>query len=127
MTSIALFGLRKARLFGLAFLALATIGCATQSSNLYYWGDYQAALYAHHQDGVSQNAEMAAAIERLIDRAQASGTSVPPGVHAHLGTLYAEMGNHAKAHEQLLIEQRLFPESTAFIDYLLTMHKANEQ
>ncbi|SDU08671.1 DUF4810 domain-containing protein [Halopseudomonas salegens] len=127
MTSTALFALHKARLLGLAFLALATIGCATQSSNLYYWGDYQPALYAHHQDGITQNAELAADIEALIDRAHATGSSVPPGVHAHLGMLYAEMGRNAKAHEQLLIEQRLFPESAHFINYVLTMHKANEQ
>ena len=54
-----------------------------------------------------------------IERAQASDQRVPPGVHAHLGYLYFNQGKLDLSREEFMIEKRLFPESTVFIDGIL--------
>lgn len=108
-------------------LASQLTGCATPQPPLYHWGNYQQALYLHHQDGITQHAEQANALEALIARAAASGTSVPPGVHAHLGMLYSEMGRDQEARHQLQLERQLFPESDHFISYLLSAQQEPAQ
>ena len=66
-------------------------------------------------------------LEALIARAAATGTSVPPGVHAHLGMLYSEMGRDQDARHQLQLERQLFPESDHFISYLLSVQQEPAQ
>ena len=66
--------------------------CAPVSPPLYYWGNYQPALYQHHQNGVTNYDSQISAMEAIVARAQAQGQSVPPGLHAHLGMLYFNTG-----------------------------------
>ena len=40
-------------------------------------------------------------------------------MHAHLGLLYSSLGNDAAAAEPLRTEKSLFPESAAYMDFLL--------
>jgi hypothetical protein len=58
---------------------------------------------------------LAAQLQRTI----AAGRAVPPGLHAHLALLHAQLGNDAKAVEHLQAEKALYPESALYMDFLL--------
>jgi hypothetical protein len=100
-----------------SFLVLA--GCASTETQ-YYWGEYEDLVYkTHHTPGeVPPNVQ----IEKLradIDKAEAAGKPVPPGVYAHLGLMYAADGNKELALQSLMKEKELFPESAIFIDGII--------
>lgn len=96
---------------------LALVGCAHQSASLYQWGSYQDQVYSHFKgDSPEQQIQ---ALEKDLQVMQAANRRPPPGLQAHLGMLYAETGNDAKAQQQLLAEKTQYPESTTYIDLLL--------
>lgn len=100
--------------------ALALVGCAqTGPKPLYQWDGYQAALYEHLK---SQGGEPGAQISKLEAQMQknaAAGLASPPGLRAHLGLLYAKMGDDASARRYLLAEKEQFPEAAPYVDFLL--------
>jgi len=104
-----------------ALLAAACLvsACAPTNPPLYYWGNYQSALYQHHKDGITNYDAQVSAMEAVLQRAQAEGKSVPPGLHAHLGMLYFNTGRESEAREQFAMEQQLFPESAHFVSYVM--------
>ena len=100
-------------------LALALTGCVTQRPMLYGWGSYQANLYQHFKgDGSDVPAQIAALEAQVVANSNAKKAD-PPGLHGHLALLYTKTGNEAAARSQLEIERRLFPESAAYVDFLL--------
>jgi hypothetical protein len=98
--------------------AVLLSGCASTHQTLYYWGDYQPQVYGHFAKEKSPE-EQIAKLEAGLEKARASGKRVPPGYNAHLGILFA-LSEHA---DQMLkyfeAEKKLYPESTAYIDFLL--------
>lgn len=102
--------------------ALLLTGCATQSQPLYYWGTYQPQLYGHFTKEKGPE-EQIAALEAGLEKARSIGKNVPPGYHAHLGLLYAQ-GEHADQMQKYLeAEKALYPEGTAYVDFLLRKFK----
>jgi len=101
-------------------LLMLLTACAPQTHNIYYWGAYEPLLYDMY--ATPGKADPATQIERLnadIQQAAADGKPVPPGLYAHLGSMYAELGQGAAAKAALLEEQRRYPESSLFIQGLL--------
>ena len=47
----------------------------------------------------------------------------PPGFHAHLGMLYALAGKQDQVAVEFETEKKLFPESAAYMDFLLKKSK----
>ncbi|MDR2261524.1 MAG: DUF4810 domain-containing protein [Azoarcus sp.] len=107
---------------GLTALALAAAlsGCATAPEPLYRWESYEAQVYAHLK-GESRETQIEA-LERDLQKINASGKPAPPGFFAHLGLLYMETGNDAKAAEYFETEKNRFPEAAPFMDFLLKKH-----
>jgi hypothetical protein len=58
-------------------------------------------------------------LEEDIEIARSKDQSPPPGMYAHLGYLYVQVGNLDKAVGAFETEKALFPESEAFIDRML--------
>jgi hypothetical protein len=104
-------------------LALAALvsGCASGPEPLYQWGSYETQVYAQLK-GESPEAQIEA-LERDIEKINASGKVAPPGFYAHLGMLYAESGHDGKAIASFEAEKTRFPESAAFMDFLLNKYK----
>lgn len=97
-------------------------GCAT-TPQLYHWGSYENQVYAHLSTSSSPEAQIGE-MEKIL-HTRSTDKPVPPGFHAHLGLLYGQVGKTDKMREQLVIEKQLFPESTAFMDFLL--NKSNPE
>ncbi|WP_045739058.1 DUF4810 domain-containing protein [Xanthomonas sp. MUS 060] len=96
---------------------LTLVGCAHQSASLYQWGSYQDQVYSHFKGGSPE--QQIQALEKDLQVMKAANRRPPPGLQAHLGMLYAETGNDAKAQQYLLAEKAQYPESTTYIDLLM--------
>jgi hypothetical protein len=105
-----------------AACALLT-GCAASSTtSLYQWDGYQPQVYEYFK-GQKSPQEQIDALEKARQQILAKGNAVPPGFHAHLGTLYASVGKGSDAKQELLAEKQAFPESSTYMDFLLSKSK----
>ncbi|AQH01290.1 DUF4810 domain-containing protein [Burkholderia sp. KK1] len=101
-----------------AACALLT-GCATKAPSLYQWDGYQPQVYEYFK-GQKDATQQIAALEQARTKIFASDKTLPPGFRAHLGMLYASVGKGAEARQQLTEEKERFPESSAYMDFLLS-------
>ncbi len=101
-------------------------GCAVKDKRTYYWGQYENVVYGHHlkADEFSAHVQIKT-LTKDIEKAQAIGKPVAPGVYAHLGMLYASIGNLDSAIDSLNAEKKHFPESSILIDGLTSSLKSN--
>ncbi|QBQ98511.1 DUF4810 domain-containing protein [Paraburkholderia pallida] len=103
----------------LAVAGALLAGCATRSQpTLYQWDAYQPQVYAYLK-GQASPEEQIGALEQALQQIRAKGNRPPPGFHAHLGALYASVGKGQQAQQELLAEKEAFPESSAYMDFLL--------
>lgn len=105
----------------LVLLGAATVlaGCSTPHQN-FYWGHYEDLVYSMYFE--PGNADPQTQIELLqedIEKSGAKGLRIAPGVHAHLGYMYALDGNMIQAKSEFATEKTLFPESAVLIDGML--------
>lgn len=101
---------------GLAVLLLS--GCVTRPQPLYHWGDFQAQQYAYFKGDKGPESAIQS-LEKTREEARAKGRPVPPGMQAHLGLLYGQTGRTDLLEANLLAERQQFPESSAYVDFLL--------
>jgi len=102
-----------------ACLPLLLAACAAPTKPLYDWGAYQPYVYKHLKGEDANLVEQIEKLEaQLVETAKAQN-SPPPGLHGHLALLYAKAGQPASSRKHLEAERALFPESAAYIDFLL--------
>ncbi|MYN43577.1 DUF4810 domain-containing protein [Pseudoduganella sp. FT93W] len=110
----------------LVFCAIALLsGCAAAPKTLYGWDGYQPQVYMHLK-GESPDQQIAE-LEKSLQTLSAKGMSAPPGFHAHLGMLYSITGKPEQMVSQFEDEKKLFPESAAYMDLLLSKAKKGEK
>ncbi len=102
----------------LLLLSASLTACVSQPKPLYHWGSYQTQVYERFEQQSDPQAQIAA-LEESIQEARATGADVPPGFHAHLGLLYAEVGKADQVRQQFETEKTLFPESATYMDFLM--------
>jgi len=102
-----------------ALLAFAFIaGCASPA--MYAWGNYEELVYASYAAPGSIPPEIQILkMEDDYQKARAMHKHVPPGWHAHLGYLYAQLGKLDESERELLAEKAEYPESAVMMDSLL--------
>lgn len=108
--------------------SFAMTACANKPS-IYHWGKYSNTI----QQGLSEPPTLSidqqiSLIEKDIQDASHANKPVPPSMHAHLALLLGKANKVDFAIKHLLIEKQLFPESTMFIDSLvskLTKHSTD--
>lgn len=116
------------------FLVLASVvlvllgGCASGPKELYYWGHYEQILYdIYVEPGQADTETQILKLTEDIQRAEAKGLSVAPGIYAHIGVLYANKGELSSAMEAFAREQELFPESKNFISGMISRAGLDKQ
>ena len=115
----------KAVKLALMLTAVATVaGCQTAPQPLYQWESYQPQVYEYFK-GEPKEAQVEA-LERDLQKINASGRKAPPGYHAHLGLLYLSMGKDDQMVQQFKTEKTLFPESGTYMDFLLKNAKSGD-
>lgn len=99
-------------------------GCQT-ARPLYYWGHYEGSSYLNYSKPGKVTADQQILdLQEDVQKAAATNLPVHPGLHAHLGYLYAQQGKQDLARKEFELEKSLFPESTAFIDRMLNQSKS---
>jgi hypothetical protein len=111
--------LRMPRIAIAAVATLSLAACVQPPKTMYNWQSYQPTVYTYLKEDSTDYAVQAAALEKNIQTARSADQPLPPGFHAHLGMLYLKTGEGTKAVEQMQAEKAAFPESTAFMDFLL--------
>ncbi|MCF7696978.1 DUF4810 domain-containing protein [Mycetohabitans sp. B2] len=106
---------------GLSLVATAAwlTGCASHSTvPLYQWDAYQPQVYEYFK-GQTAPQQQIDALEKALQQIRAAGNRPPPGFHAHLGMLYASVGNDSQAVQAFEAEKQSFPESSPYMDFLM--------
>lgn len=103
---------------GAAVSLLVLAGCASAPQPLYHWEGYQQQVYERFESS-SSTEEQIAVLEASVQHARAADRPLPPGFHAHLGMLYADIGKLDQVRQQFETEKSLYPESTTYMDFLL--------
>ena len=80
-------------------------------------------LGSFQQASLQYMEQQIAALEKNEQEAKGKGQVLPPGFHAHLGLLYARQGHPDKAASAFKTEKSLYPESAAYMDFLLSDKK----
>lgn len=109
---------RDMLLAGLAVILLAACATPSRQQSLYYWGDFPAQQYAYLK-GEQGPEEGIQRLEKIREEARAKGRDLPPGLQAHLGMLYGQTGRTDLFESNLEAERQQFPESAAYVDFLL--------
>jgi hypothetical protein len=104
--------------------ALVLSGCAQNKvPPLYGWYGYEAQLNNWFKQTVeSPDAQLQKMKDDLL-KMQSAGQRPPPGYRAHMGLLYGELGDPASLRLELEAEKAAFPESAAYMDFLLRNFK----
>ncbi len=108
--------------------ALATLGaalltgCATGPQRLYQWEGYQAQVYEYFKSRSGPETQIEA-LEKGMQKIRATGSTPPPGYHAHLGLLYSQTGKQDQVVQQFETEKTLFPEAAPYMDFLLNQSR----
>ena len=112
-----------------ALLALLGLTAAcTNTSKLYYWGDYQAMLHQYYDEpSNTPPAVQARSLENIIDQAQRDAAPVAPGIYAHLGVAYADLGKQADAEAAFAREVELYPEAKHWVDGMIERGRAAQE
>jgi len=99
-------------------------GCASNTApkSMYNWDHYQPTIYEYYKSDTTPEQQIAT-LKATIDKAKASNELIPPGLHAHLGMLYANTGRPDLAMAEFNTEKTLFPESARFMDFLMSKDK----
>jgi hypothetical protein len=105
----------------LLLIVCATLitGCAT-NKDIYYWGEYETLIHNSYIEPGS--ADPQTQIEKLnvdLQKAEAKGKRIAPGIYAHLGFLYAMQGKDSQSKAAFMEERTLYPESSIFIDGMM--------
>lgn len=111
--------IRRVRVIAAIALGLALAGCAQPVKPLYHWEGFQRQMYEHFKGDGSSPDEQLVVLEAQAQKAFASGAALPPGFRAHLAVVYLKLGRDAEARAQLEGEKAAFPESAAYMDFLL--------
>jgi hypothetical protein len=108
----------------LVVASLALVGCAqNRPKPLYQWAGYQTSVYQYlKSDGAEPGAQITA-LEAQLEKNKAAGEATPPGMRAHLALLYSKVGDDVAAQRHLEAERAQFPESAAYVDFLLKSTK----
>lgn len=100
-------------------------GCKTAKEPIYYYGEYNTALYAYFKADQVTIEEQISMLEQVVTDAANQSKTVAPGLHAHLGMLYFETGDTVLGTTHFETEKSLFPESIQYIDFLLLSAKGS--
>jgi hypothetical protein len=97
-------------------VVLAVTGCAEQKT-LYQWEGYQPQVNNYFK-GEAKEAQITA-LEGDLEKIKSKNGAVPPGYNAQLGLLYLSVGNIDQMRQRFKAEEALFPESTAYMEFLM--------
>lgn len=111
-------------LFAVGIVSLLA-ACGSSPKAMYYHGSFHDNVYEHLKNDDTSIGKQIEKMEKYFQEAEHKKQAVAPGTHAHLGMLLIHSGQQQAAFREFEAEKKLFPESAAFMDFL--MKKSNLQ
>lgn len=105
--------MRRAPLALVCAAAISSL-CACVPATHYAWGGYDQALYTHYKSPQDRG-PFIEQLRLIIASSQQAGQRVPPGIYAEYGYMLFEEGRIPEAVSYFQKEQKLWPESGAFM------------
>lgn len=112
--------MKKIAVLGAAAAVLVLSGCAGKPNTLYRWGGYETSVYEYLKAPAGDSAAQLAKLETEEQKALSKNLTPPPGFDAHMGLLYIDLGQYDQAKVRFMNEKNKYPESVAYMDFLLT-------
>lgn len=94
------------------------VACAAPTPPLYHWGNYPDQIYGYLKADLPPEQQLDA-MERISTEAAGTGQALPPGFRGHMALLMLKLGKDDQARELMRAERETFPESSAFMTFLL--------
>jgi hypothetical protein len=112
---------RRLAVLALALLVLGNVACARGPSRTYLWSGYQWSAYSGNQinQGGPESSKFEATLERIIQKSDASGRKIAPGILAEYGYLLLKRGDAAEAIPYFEREAQEWPESEPFMRWVI--------
>ncbi len=106
---------------GFGLLLLASIGCAQRSTRTHDWSGYQWSAYSGNQinRGGPESKRFEETLQRIIERSDAAGRKIAPGVLAEYGYLLLKRGETESAISYFEREVEEWPESETFMTWAI--------
>ena len=110
--------MKKIYILCLIMVSYLFIGCATQKP-MYYWGNYSSSLYSYKKLPNEKNLQKhKQVLFEIIEKSNAKGVRVPPGVYCEYGYIFMKEGKNKEALKYFELEEQTYPESKLFIQNL---------
>jgi hypothetical protein len=108
-----------------ALISAAITGCRTPPKPpMYYYGDYERALYKIKKSPDAANgSKYQASLEDVIKGSKEKSIRVPPGIYCEYGYVLWQKGRHSEAEAQFALEMQTYPESVPFVTLVLNSLK----
>ncbi|MFA6831600.1 MAG: DUF4810 domain-containing protein [Bacteroidaceae bacterium] len=102
-------------------LVLITLSsCATQT-NLYSWANYSDDVYTYYKKQTPASLEnLTKTYQNLLEHQRGTRGVTPPGTYVEYGYLLCLQGQKQEGMEMINKEKELYPESTTFVDRILS-------
>lgn len=100
--------------------AIILLSACKTTKPLYYHGTYQSNLYEHFKAEEVSIEEQISQLHQTIELASTENLPIAPGIQAHLGYLYLKSNNIEHGLDYLKREKVMYPESTKYIDFLIS-------
>ena len=108
--------MRNTKQIIIAMMGLLIVACSS-NQNMYQWGGgaYASSVYTALTDESNPQEELKK-LEEIVQNPERK--KIPPGLYAHMGLLYAKVGDTEKAFGFYQKEVELYPESRQFIEFI---------
>ena len=105
----------------LALLLLASVGCGRRDTRAHYWSSYQWSAYSGNQinRGGPESQRFEQTLQRIIERSDAAGRKIGPGIPAEYGYLLWKRGETESAIPYFEREAEEWPESEVFMRWVI--------
>lgn len=103
-------------------LIIVFTGCKSGPKPLYNWGDYvnsstNFGVNGHEKETLEKHLTE---LETIINDSESSDMRVAPGIYAEYAQMLFETNKKTKAKKYFILEQQTYPESTEFINRVMT-------
>jgi len=100
--------------------AVLVVHCCGCVQTLYDWGSYEDSLLRMYEDAELDIASEIVKLSQEVQHSIDADRAVPPGKMAYLGYLHYLNGDRVEAARYFEAEKAAFPESSVFIDGLIS-------
>jgi hypothetical protein len=107
----------------IAIMILLFTGCGQQvQPPLYIWDNYvgSSADYAMHSEKKDITEKQIQVLKKIINESEEKKQRVAPGIYAEYGQILFRTNHKTQAKKYFLLEKQTYPESSKFIDMVIT-------